>query len=163
MIKRYKILYLIPLLLVACNAEKQFNDYSVKNPDKFKQLAAILAPCIAANIKPDTIYQHHTDTLTTPGNTVIVSRNDTVFATKTLPGKVITKTDVQIVTKTVVDSRSVDAANLRTVAEHEHVIQLTQQLADKSKAKNIWMIIAIGCMVLIVGSVVLKVWGLVKI
>ncbi len=158
-----KLLYLIPLLLVACNAEKRFNDYSIKNPDKFKQLAAVLAPCIEVNPKSDTIYQRRVDTLTIAGNTVIEHRNDTVFVTKQLPGRIITKTDVQTVTKTVADSRVVDACNLRTVAEHEKVIQLTQQLADKAKAKTIWMLIAIGCMLLIVVGVVIKVWGLVKI
>lgn len=156
---------LIPilLLLTACNSEKQFNNYSVQHQDKFKQLAAVLAPCIEPNIKPDTIYQSHTDTLTTPANTVIVTRNDTVFVTKQLPGKVITKTQVQTVTKTVVDSRAVDAANLRTAAEHEKVIQLTQQIADVKKAKTIWMWLAIGLMVLIVGYIVVRIAGLFKI
>lgn len=156
---------LIPILflLTACNAEKQFNNYAVQHQDKFKQLAAVLAPCVEPNIKPDTIYQSHTDTLTTPANTVIVTRGDTVYVTKQLPGKIITKTDVQTVTKTVVDSRAVDAANLRSVAEHEKVIQLTQQLADKSKAKTIWMLITIGLMVLIVGYIVVRVAGLFKI
>lgn len=158
-----KLYTLIAIALVSCNTEKQFNNYSIQHPDKFKQLAAVLAPCIEPNIKPDTIYKSHIDTLTTPANTIIVTRGDTVFVTKQLPGKIITKTDVQTVTKKVMDSRAVDAANLRTTAEHEKVIQLTQQLADKSKAKTIWMLIAIGLMVLIVGYIIVRVAGLFKI
>lgn len=147
----HKICLAIMVLITACNAEKRFNDYSIRNPDKFKQLAAVLAPCIEANIKPDTIYSHRTDTLITAGNTVIERRNDTVFVTKQLPVKTIIKHDVQTVTKTVVDSRAVDAANLRTVTEREKVIKITQQLEDKSAAKKTWMWIAIGCMAAIVG------------
>lgn len=158
-----KLCLLIAVIITGCNAEKQFNDYSIKNPGKFKSLAAVLAPCVDVNPKSDTIYKSHTDTLTTAGNTVIVSRNDTVFVTKQLPGKVITKTNVQTVTKTVTDSRAIDACNIRTAAEHERVIQLIQQLADKSKAKNTWMLIAIGCMVVIVVGVVVRVWGMFKV
>lgn len=156
---------LIPilLLLTACNAERRFNDYSVQHPDKFKQLAAVLAPCIEVNPKSDTIYQRHIDTLITPANTIIVTRGDTVFVTKQLPGKIITKTEIQTVTKTVADSRAVDACKLQTTAEHERVIQVTQQLTDKSKAKNTWMLIAIGLMVLVVGYVIVRVAGVFKI
>lgn len=155
-----KLLYLLPIALIGCNAEKRFNDYSIRNPDKFKQLAAVLAPCIEVNIKPDTIFKTRVDTLITAGNTVIERRNDTVFVTKQLPGKTIVKHDVQTVTKTVVDSRAVDAANLRTVTEREKVIKITQQLEDTKSTKKTWMWIAIGCMAVIVGYGAIKIYGM---
>lgn len=155
-----KLLYLIPIILISCNAEKRFNDYSIRNPDKFKQLAAVLAPCVEANIKPDTIFNTRVDTLITAGDTITERRNDTVFVKIQLPGKIIIKHDVQTVTKTVVDSRAVDAANLRTVAEREKVIKITQQLEDKSAAKKTWMWIAIACMALIVGYGAIKIYGM---
>lgn len=152
-----KLLYLIPIIFIGCNAEKRFNDYSIRNPDKFKQLAAVLAPCVEANIKPDTIFNTRVDTLITAGDTITERRNDTVFVKIQLPGKTIIKHDVQTVTKTVVDSRAVDAANLRTVTEREKVIKIIQQLEDSQSAKKTWMLIAIGCMVVIAGYGAIKI------
>lgn len=154
---RKLLLLAIPLFLAACNAEKRFNDFSIRNPDKFKQLAAVLAPCIDANIKPDTVFNTRVDTLITAGDTITERRNDTVFVKMQLPGRTITKHDIQTVTKTVVDSRAVDAANLRTVTEREKVIKVTQQLEDSQSAKKTWMWISIGCMALIVGYGAIKI------
>lgn len=150
---------LIPLILcLGCNAEKRFNDYSIKHPDKFKQLAAVLDPCIDLNSKSDTLYQNTTDTLITPGNTVVERRNDMVFVTKQLPGKIIIKKEVQTVTKTVADSRAIEACEIKThTAENTLTISQTQ-LEQSKKAKNTWMWIAVGCMAVIVAFSVIQVY-----
>lgn len=150
---------LIPLIFcLGCNTEKRFNDYSIKHPDKFNQLAAVLAPCVDLNPKSDTIYRNTTDTLITPGNTVIERRNDTVFVTKQLPGKTIIKKEVQTVTKTVADSRAIEACEIKThTAENTLTISQTQ-LEQSKKAKNTWMWIAIGCMIAIVAFSVIRVY-----
>lgn len=154
----YLLIPIIPIILAGCNAERRFNDYSIKHPDKFKQLAAVLAPCVEVNPKSDTIYRTKIDTLITAGNTVIERRNDTVFVTKQLAGKVITKYQDKIITKTVVDSRVVDACKIQTVAERDRANKAETLLAQKNKAKNTWMYIAIGCMVVIVSGVAIKVY-----
>ncbi len=152
------LLFVFAMLMASCNTEKKVNDWSIKNPDKFKTLAAIIAPCVDVNPKSDTIYRSKTDTLVTPGNTIIEHRNDTVFITKQLPGRVITKTEVQTVTKTVADSRMLDACAIKSRAVEDELLRTQTQLKQKSEAKNTWMWLAIGCIAFIVVAVVIKVY-----
>lgn len=153
------IIAAILALATACNTERRVNDWSIKNPDKFKQLAAVLAPCIEVNPKSDTLYQTKTDTLVTPGETIIERRNDTVFVTKKLPGKTITKTEVQTVTKTVADSRAVEACAILNRQKDEHIIKLqTEQKATK-KNRNNWRLAFFGLIGVIALWIAFKVWG----
>lgn len=134
----HKLVLIITVLLTACNAERRFNDYSIKHPDKFKQLAAVLAPCVEVNPKSDTIYRTKIDTLITAGNTVVEHRNDTVFITKQLAGKTITKYETQTVTKTVADSRALDACELRVVSERDRANKAETEHAATKKNLASW-------------------------
>lgn len=150
------------LCIAGCSTEKKVNDWAIKNPDKFKTLAAIIAPCVDVNPKSDTVYQSHTDTLITDGRTDTVRRNDTVYITKQLPGKTIYKRDVQTVTKTVADSRMLDACAIKSRGIEEELIIAQTELKQKTEAKNTWMWIAIGCMAAIAIFTVIKAYTFIK-
>ncbi len=164
--KHTPILLCALLLLAACSTQKKqiekLQTYSVKYPNEFKTLAALLAPCVDINPKSDTIYRTKTDTLETPGNTIIEHRNDTVFITKQLPGRTIYKTNTETVTKTVADSRMLDACAIKSRAVEDELLETQTQLKQKSEAKNTWMWIAIGCMAFIIIAVVIKVYSEIK-
>lgn len=153
---KHTLLILTALLLVGCNAEKRFNDYSIKNPDKFKTLAAILAPCIDEITKSDTLYQTKTDTLIQAAISDTVRFNDTVYITKTLAGKTITKTQVQTITNTVADTRALEACEIKTRTADDKALQAETKLeaSEKSGKKKTWWIV--GLAAALVGSHVLR-------
>lgn len=161
------ILAAIITLAAACNTEKRVNDWSIKNPDKFKQLAAVLAPCSDDIVKSDTIYQTHIDTLTQPGITDTVRRNDTVYITKQLPGRTIHKTNTQTITQKVEDSRKVEACAILNKQKDEAIVKLQAENEATKKNRNNWRLAFFGLCGFIVGWTVLskyvgKAWGWVK-
>ena len=111
-------------------------------------MAAIIAPCIDANIKPDTIYQNKIDTLISTANTIIERINDTVYVTKTLAGKTIIKTNTQTVTKTVTDIRMLDACAIksRTIEEMLIVEQTNLKASQKDSRNKTWWIVGLSAL-----------------
>lgn len=161
------LLFAFAMLMASCNTEKKVNDWSIKNPDKFKQLAAVLAPCSDDITGNDTIYQTHIDTLTQPGITDTVRRNDTVYITKQLPGRTIYKTNTQTITQKVEDSRKVEACAIVNKQKDEQIIKLQTENKAVEKNRNNWRLAFFVLCGVIVGWTVLskyfgRAWGWVK-
>lgn len=160
------VMAMIIALATACNTERRFNDYAVKNQDKFKKLAAILAPCFESGIvRSDTLIQTKSDTVYSAGETIIERRHDTVTITKQLPGKTITNTKTVTIRDTVPDTRRIDALTLEIsqLKEKAIVCDDEKQNALKTAKNRLWWII--GLSVAFVASIVSKLvnfWGWVK-
>lgn len=153
-------------LICGCNVERRQLDkldaYSIKYPIEMQRLANQLYPCFDGKAKSDTVIKTHTDTLIQDGVTTTVRIKDTVYVTKTMPGKVITRTNTVTIRDTLKDLRSEGVLNNELRTKSDSTIIYKTQLLQAKKSKNTWMWIAIAGMVLIGGFLAIKIYLLIS-
>jgi len=162
-----KKLLIIPILLLlfACNVQKRqialMQVYAVRYPNDFKELANTLDPCFTGKAKSDTVtIKGKSDTVHLAGSTTITRIKDTVIKTITLPGERISIPYYTTIHDTVTNDRANSAISAQIQIATNSLTMAQTQLKDSQKAKSIWMWIAIGCTVLIIGGAVIKVYTL---
>lgn len=153
-------------LICGCNVERRQLDkldaYAVKYPIQMRALANQLYPCFNGKAKSDTVIKTHTDTLIQEGSITTVRIKDTVYVTKTMPGKVITNTRTLSIHDTVSDLRAIGVLNNDFKIKADSLVMVkTQQVGTKHNL-NIWRWIAIGCMALIFGWIAIKIYLLIS-
>ena len=165
-----KKLVLVPLIvLYGCSASyrqqrdvKKLQSLVLSQPNEFARLSDLLNPCFSGKAKSDTIITTYTDTLLVQGATTTMRIKDTVFVTKTLPGKLITKTNTVTIHDTITDGRAVNYLNTQLKVKSDSLVINNTQLSQTKKAKNTWMLIAIGALLVIVISLSIKVYKLIS-
>lgn len=156
-----KKLVLIPLIaLCGCNVQKRqiekMQVFALRYPNEFARLSDLLNPCFDGTAKSDTIITLHTDTLFEKGTSDTIRINDTVHITKTLPGKQINHTRTVTIRDTVKDGRSEAYLKSQLQVKSDSLVISKTQLSEKTKAKNTWMWIAIGAILIIVINLSIK-------
>lgn len=157
-------LILIPLIaLCGCSAQykqqrdiKKLQSLVLQQPNEFARLSDLLNPCFDGTAKSDTIISLHTDTLFEKGISDTVRINDTIRITKTLPGKQINHTRTVTIRDTVKDGRSEAYLKSQLQVKSDSLVISKTQLSQTKKSRNIWMWIAIGAILIIVVSIVIK-------
>lgn len=163
-----KKLVLIPLIaLCGCSASykqqrdvKKLQSLVLQQPNEFARLSDLLNPCFDGEVKSDTIITLHTDTLIENGISDTVRINDTVRITKTLQGKTITNTKKVVIHDTIPDGRKVAYLNTQLKVKSDSLVIKNTQLSQKNKAKNTWMWIALGSILIIVVYGTIKIYKL---
>jgi len=154
-----KKLLIIPLLfLFGCSASykaqrdtKKLGALAVQYPNELARLSNWLYPCFSGPAKSDTVFSTHTDTLMSEGSTVTVRLNDTVFVTKTPPGKVITKTNTITIHDTIADNRYAQFINTQYEAKKDSLSALKALYINEHRQKNKFQWLFIGSIALIIG------------
>lgn len=164
-------LLLLTLFLTGCSAAykqaqdvKKFDGYAIQYPAEMSRLANLLDPCFKGVAKSDTVIkQGKRDTVITPGSTVITHVKDTVIKTVTLAGRQVTIPTFITIHDTLADNRAISAVQGQYRVKGDSLIVVKTQLATTAHSRNIWMWIAIGCMVVIIGGIFIKVYSIFKI
>lgn len=156
-------LILIPLIaLFGCNVQKRqiekLQVFALRYPNEFARLSDLLNPCFDGEVKSDTIISTHTDTLLVDGVTTTVRVKDTVFVTKTLPGKTITNTRTVTIKDTVKDGRAISYLNSQLKVKSDSLVIVKTQMSQVKKTKNILMWILIGIAVVVVAYGAIKIY-----
>jgi sensor c-di-GMP phosphodiesterase-like protein len=161
-----RLLIPVCLVLAGCNIQKRevarLDTYSVKYPAEMARLSNWLYPCFTGKAKSDTVMQTRHDTVTNPGTVVITHVKDTVVKTVTLPGKTITNTMQVTIHDTINDQRAIAACQSAAKVKSDSLVVRNTQLTQTTKSRSTWMWIAIGCMVVIVVSLVVKVYSFIS-
>lgn len=123
---------------------KKLDALAVQQQPEFKRLANILDPCFSGKAKSDTVISTHTDTLVKDGITTIVKVKDTVYVTKTLPGRTIINTRTLSIHDTLRDQRSENVINNVLRLKADSLIIVKTQQASTKHTLNIWRLIAIS-------------------
>lgn len=157
---KIKLLLLIPLFLIGCNVERRqldkLDSYAVKYPIEFKRLSNTLNPCFDGKAKSDTVIKTHTDTLIQDGITTTVRIKDTVYVTKTLPGRIINNTRTVTIRDTVKDLRSEGVLNNELKAKSDSTLIYKTKYTQIQKEKKNWMWLAIAGWALVIGFFIIK-------
>lgn len=159
----------ISVLLCSCSQSwyqrrdiKKLVALSIKQPTEFLRLSDLINPCFTGKAKSDTIKtKGKPDTVVLPGEikVMITMQHDTVVKTITLPGKQVTIPYFTTIHDTIPDTRAIASLQAQLNQCGTEQTTATTQLADAKKTSNRWMWIAIGCMALIVITVVVKVYS----
>lgn len=157
-----KLLLLIPLFIFGCGSLKdrqirKLDALVLQQPLEFSRLSNLLNPCFSGKAKSDTVIKVHTDTLIQDGSTTTVRIKDTVYVTKTKPGRVITNTRTLSIHDTVENQRKTGVLNNQLVVKSDSLTIVKTQLAATKHGRNIWRMIAIGLISLVVIFTVAKV------
>lgn len=162
---KYLIIFSL-FLLCGCNVERRQLDkldaYAVKYPTEMRMLANQLYPCFDGKAKSDTVIKTHTDTLIQDGVTTTVRIKDTVYVTKTLPGRIITVTKTLKITDTVENKRLTGVLTDQLKATSDSTLIYKTQLLQVKKEKRTWMWLAIGLGALILVFLAIKVYLLIS-
>lgn len=154
------LLLITAILFIGCNVQKRqvekLQVFALRYPNEFARLSDLLNPCFDGEVKSDTIITSHTDTLTIKGTSDTLRINDTVRITIKLPGKQITNTKKVVIHDTIPDGRKVNLLNSQLKVKSDSLVKATTQMSDAKKAKNTWMWIAIGAILIIVVSLSIK-------
>lgn len=156
---------LIPLciIMVGCNIQKRevsrLDSYAVKYPAEMARLSNWLYPCFTGKAKSDTVrIEGKRDTVMTPGSIVITKVKDTVIKTVTLSGRQITIPTFITIHDTISDQRAIAACQSAAKVKSDSLVVRNTQLSQTKTSRSTWMWIAIGCMSLIIITVVVKVY-----
>lgn len=162
------LLVLCSIIIAGCSASyrqardiKKLDDLAIQQQPEFKRLANLLDPCFGNTVvHSDTIIKiGKRDTIQLAGSTVITRVKDTVIKTITLPGRQVTIPTFVTIRDTVADKRGLEAANALYKAKSDSLIVVKTQLAIKSHTKNIWMWIALDLGLLVILTIVVKVYA----
>ncbi len=161
-----KLIPLFLIILTGCNVERRQMDkldaYAVKYPIEMSRLANELYPCFTGKAKSDTVIKTHTDTLIQDGITTTIRIKDTVYVTKTLPGRTITNTRTLSIHDTVTNDRAIGDLKNQFTNKSDSLMKVNVKLEDKQKALNTWRWLAIGLLVLIGSFLAIKVYLLIN-
>lgn len=161
-----KNLIIISFLFLLCGCSttyrqqrdiKKLDGLALQQPNEFARLANLLEPCFSGKAKSDTVITSRTDTLVKDGVTAVVKVKDTVYITKTLPGKVITNTKTIAIRDTVEDQRKSRVIGNDLKIKSDSLIVVRHDLLTSNKSCNKWMWISIGLISLIAVFVIAKV------
>lgn len=156
---------LVACLLCGCSQSwyqrrdvKKLDALSIQQPAEMARLANQLYPCFKGVAKSDTVTQFGpADTIYRPGDTSVIMRHDTAFRTITNT-RFIDRNITKTIHDTVVDNRAQQANDALFKVKSDSLVIEKTLLVQKSKAKNIWMWIAVGCISAIVITIAVKVY-----
>lgn len=150
------------MLFIGCNVAKRnierMQTYAVRYPDQFKILSNQLDPCFIGSAKSDTIISTSTDTLIKEGATTIVRIKDTLYITKTLPGKVITNTKTLSIHDTIADGRALQAQQVQFKIKSDSLIVVKTNAVRTAKNLSIWRLIALCACAVILIFIVIRIY-----